>query len=197
MSIIIAYLTLAATSPYSKMVKSLFHRYFSFSNKVFYPVAYIMNGLLHLTTLTSLKFCWAFWYSFDPSSSKFGPSCPQFFSFGERDGDNFFRARANPEQPSITCNTKLMWYKKTSYDLEFSETKGLVFSKFCTVLKICWVSTWSMSNWSGVERNVIWIPLNTTLSVKKWMSSRLSINYKSQLIYTYNKYLQYHKYRTQ
>ena len=48
-SIIISYLTSAATSSYSKMVKSLFHRYFSFSNKVFNSVAYIMNGLQHLT----------------------------------------------------------------------------------------------------------------------------------------------------
>ena len=83
-----------------KDVKSLFHRYFSFSNKVFYPVAYIMNGLQHLTNPTSLKFCLALCFSCGPDSSKFGPSCPQvgpnFFSFGEKDGDNFFRARANP-----------------------------------------------------------------------------------------------------
>ena len=96
----ISYLTSTATSPYSKMVKSFFHRYFSFSNKVFYPVAYIMNELQHLTTLTGLKFCLALCFSSGPNSSKFGPSCPQvgsqLFSFGERDGDNFFRARANP-----------------------------------------------------------------------------------------------------
>ena len=41
------------------MEKSLFHRFLSFSNKVFYPVAYIMNGLQHLTIPTSLKFCLA------------------------------------------------------------------------------------------------------------------------------------------
>ena len=60
-----------------------------------------MNGLQHLTTPTSLKFCLALSYSSGPNSSKFDPSCPQvgpnFFSFGERDGDNLFRARANPE----------------------------------------------------------------------------------------------------
>ena len=55
-SIIILYLSFAATFPYSKKEKSLFHRYFSFSDKVFYPVAYIMNGLQHLTILISLKF---------------------------------------------------------------------------------------------------------------------------------------------
>ena len=83
MSIIISYLTSAATSPYSKKVKSLFHGYFSFSNKVFYPVAYIMNGLQHLTTPTSLKFCPALCFSYGSNSSKFGPSCPQV-------GPNFF-----------------------------------------------------------------------------------------------------------
>ena len=61
-----------------------------------------MNGLQHLTTLTSLKFCLASCYSSGPNSSKFGPSCPQvgpqLFSFGERDGDDFFRARANAEK---------------------------------------------------------------------------------------------------
>ena len=82
-SIIISYLTSAATSSYSKMVKSLFHRYFSFSNKVFDSVAYIMNGLQHLTTPTSLKFCLALCFSSGPNSSKFGPSYPQV-------GPNFF-----------------------------------------------------------------------------------------------------------
>ena len=60
-----------------------------------------MNGLQHLTTPTSLKFCLALCFSSGPNSSKFGPSYspgwPQLFSFGERDGDNFFRARANPD----------------------------------------------------------------------------------------------------
>ena len=73
----ILYLTSAATSPYSKMVKLFFHGYFSFSNKVFYPVAYIMNGLQHLTTPTGLKFCLALCFSSGPNSSKFGPSFPQ------------------------------------------------------------------------------------------------------------------------
>ena len=82
-SIIISYLTSAATSSYSKMVKSLFHRYFSFSNKVFDSVAYIMNELQHLTTPTSLKFCLALCFSSGPNSSKFGPSYPQV-------GPNFF-----------------------------------------------------------------------------------------------------------
>ena len=79
----ISYLTSTATSPYSKMVKSFFHSYFSFSNKVFYPVAYIMNELQHLTTPSSLKFCLALCFSSGPNSSKFGPSCPQV-------GSNFF-----------------------------------------------------------------------------------------------------------
>ena len=79
----ISYLTSTATSPYSKTVKSFFHRYFSFSNKVFYPVAYIMNELQHLTTPSSLKFCLALCFSSGPNSSKFGPSCPQV-------GSNFF-----------------------------------------------------------------------------------------------------------
>ena len=65
------------------MVKSFFPRYFSFSNKVFYPVAYIMNELQHLTTPTGLKFCLALCFSSGPNSSKFGPSCPQV-------GSNFF-----------------------------------------------------------------------------------------------------------
>ena len=65
------------------MVKSFFHRYFSFSNKVFYPVAYIMNELQHLTTPSSLKFCLALCFSSGPNSSKCGPSCPQV-------GSNFF-----------------------------------------------------------------------------------------------------------
>ena len=82
-SIIISYLTSAATSSYSKMVKSLFHSYFSFSNKVFDSVAYIMNGLQHLTTPTSLKFCLALCFSSGSNSSKFGPSYPQV-------GPNFF-----------------------------------------------------------------------------------------------------------
>ena len=81
--IIISYLRFAATSPYSKE-KSIFQRYFSFSDKVFYPVAYIMNGLQHLTILTSLKFYLALiCYSSGPNSSKFGPSYPQV-------GPNFF-----------------------------------------------------------------------------------------------------------
>ena len=96
----ISYLTSTATSPYSKMVKSFFHRYFSFSNKVFYPVAYIMNELQHLTTPTGLKFCLALMFFIWPQLLKIWPQLSpgwlQLFSFGERDGDNFFRARANP-----------------------------------------------------------------------------------------------------
>ena len=83
MSIITSYPTSAATSPYPKMGKSLFNRYFSFSNKVFYPIACIMNGLQHLTTPKSLKICLALCYLSGPNSSKFGPSCPQV-------GSNFF-----------------------------------------------------------------------------------------------------------
>ena len=69
-----------------------------------------MNELQHLTTPTGLKFCLALCFSSGPNSSKFGPSCPQvgsqLFSFGERDGDNFFRARANPAMqlnPALIC----------------------------------------------------------------------------------------------
>ena len=83
MSIIIPYLSSAATSSYSKMEKSLFHIYVSFSNEVFCSVANIMNGLQHHTILTSLKFCLAMCYSSGPNSSKFGPGCPQV-------GPNFF-----------------------------------------------------------------------------------------------------------
>ena len=42
-----------------------------------------MNGLQHLTTPTSLKFCLALCFSSGPNSSKFGPSYPQV-------GPNFF-----------------------------------------------------------------------------------------------------------
>ena len=71
-----------------------------------------MNELQHLTTPTGLKFCLALCFSSGPNSSKFGPSCPQvgsqLFSFGERDGDNFFRARANPDTlpPLMTLRKK-------------------------------------------------------------------------------------------
>ena len=67
-----------------------------------------MNELQHLTTPTGLKFCLALCFSSGPNSSKFGPSSPQvgsqLFSFGERDGDNFFRARANPGLPIFQLN---------------------------------------------------------------------------------------------
>ena len=66
-----------------------------------------MNGLQHLTTPTSLKFCLALCYSSGPNSSKFGPSChqvdPNFFHLAKRDGDYFFRARANPELGLNAC----------------------------------------------------------------------------------------------
>ena len=100
MSIITSYPTSAATSPYPKMVKSLFNRYFSFSNKVFYPVAYIMNGPQHLTTLKSLKICLALlfiWPELLKIWPQLSPGWPQLFSFGERDGDSFFTAREDPE----------------------------------------------------------------------------------------------------
>ena len=99
-SIIISYLTSATTSPYSKLVKSLFHRYFSFSNIVFYPVAYIMNGLQHLTTPTSLKFCLALCFSSGSNPSKFDPSCPQVgpnFFYLAKEMATTFLARANPD----------------------------------------------------------------------------------------------------
>ena len=99
-SITILYISFAATFPYSKKVKSLFHRYLSFSDKVFYPIAYIINGLQHLTILISLKFYLALMFFIWPQLLKIwpqlSPGWPQLFSFGERDGDNFFRARANP-----------------------------------------------------------------------------------------------------
>ena len=95
------------------MVKSFFHRYFSFSNKVFYPVAYIMNELQHLTTPTGLKFYLALCFSSGPQLLKIWPQLSpgwlQLFSFGERDGDNFFRARANPER-LYSHNERLFGY---------------------------------------------------------------------------------------
>ena len=96
--LIFLYPSSAVTSPYSKMEKSLFHRYFSFSNEVFYPVAYIMNGLQHLTIPNSIKFCPALLFIW-PQLLKIWPQLssgwPQLFSYGERDGDNFFRAKVN------------------------------------------------------------------------------------------------------
>ena len=77
----------------------LFLRYFSVSSKVFYPVAYIMNGIQHLTTPTCLKFCLGIMLFIWPQLLKIWPQLspvwPQLLSFGERDGDNF-TARANP-----------------------------------------------------------------------------------------------------
>ena len=100
MLIIFSYLTSAATSPYSKMVKSLFHRYFSFSSKVLYPIAYIMNELQHLTTPTCLKFCLALCYSSGPNSSKYGPSCPQvgpnFFHLAKEMATTFLEPKRTP-----------------------------------------------------------------------------------------------------
>ena len=59
-----------------------------------------MNGMQHLTTPTSLKFCLALCFSSSPKLLKswpqLSPGWPQLFSFGERDGNNLFRARANP-----------------------------------------------------------------------------------------------------
>ena len=102
MSIIILYVTSAATSPYSKMVKSLFHRYFSFSDS-FLPCSIhnewtatpynsdqskILSGIM--------LFIWPQLLKIWPQLS---PGWPQLFLFGERDGENFFRARANPGLP--------------------------------------------------------------------------------------------------
>ena len=54
-----------------------------------------MNELQHLTTpLSSIMF-----FIWPPTPQNLAPAVPrlaQLFSFGERDGDNFFRARANP-----------------------------------------------------------------------------------------------------
>ena len=107
---IILYPASAATSPYSNIVKSLFHRYFSFSNKVFYPVAYILYELQHLTAPTSLKFCLALRFSSGPSSSKFGPSCPQV-------GPNFFHLAKEIAttflEPERTLNSSCLTLSKT------------------------------------------------------------------------------------
>ena len=85
----------------------IFHRYFSFSNKVFYSVAYIMNGLQHRTTPTGLKFCLALCFSSGPNSSKFGPSCPQV-------GSNLFHLAKEMAttflEPERTL-VKLVFYK--------------------------------------------------------------------------------------
>ena len=98
----------------------LFLRYFSVSSKVFYPVAYIMNGIQHLTTPTCLKFCLGImlfiWPQFLKIWPQLSPVWPQLLSFGERDGDNFFTARANP------ANTM----KRTSNSLPNGDLKKLV-----------------------------------------------------------------------
>ena len=93
------------------MVKSLFHRYFSFSNEVFYSVAKIMNGLQHLTTPTSLKFCLALCYTFDPNSSKFGPSCPQV-------GPNFFHLAKEMATTFLEPERTLVKYRRTRSKFE-------------------------------------------------------------------------------
>ena len=82
-SIIISYISSAATSPYSKMENHFSIDISHFQAKVFCPVAYIMNALQHHTIPTSLKFCLALCYSSGPNSSKFGPNYPQV-------GPNFF-----------------------------------------------------------------------------------------------------------
>ena len=59
-----------------------------------------MNGIQHLTTPTCLKFCLGIMLFIWPQLLKIWPQLspvwPQLLSFGERDGDNFFTARANP-----------------------------------------------------------------------------------------------------
>ena len=83
---------------------------FSFSNKVFYPLTYIMNGLQLLTIPTSLKFCPVscimifIWPQLLKIWPQLSPDWPQLFSFGERAGDNFFRPRANPVMSKISTN---------------------------------------------------------------------------------------------
>ena len=59
------------------MVKSLFLRYFSVSSKVFFPVAYIMNGIQHLTTPTCLKFCLGIMlFIWPPTPQNLAPAVP-------------------------------------------------------------------------------------------------------------------------
>ena len=93
----------------------LFLRYFSVSSKVFYPVAYIMNGIQHLTTPTCLKFCLGIMLFIWPQLLKIWPQLspvwPQLLSFGERDGDNFFTARANPVYPFKDGNHHFSYIK--------------------------------------------------------------------------------------
>ena len=59
-----------------------------------------MNGLQHLTIPTSLKFLSSIVLHLAPNPQiwpQLSPGWPKLFSFDERDGDYFFRARANPE----------------------------------------------------------------------------------------------------
>ena len=63
-----------------------------------------MNGLQHLTTPTSLKFCLALCFSSGPNSSKFGPSCsqvgPNFSHLTKEMATTFLE----PERTLVMCN---------------------------------------------------------------------------------------------
>ena len=106
LSIIISYPRFAATSPYSKKEKSLFHRYFSFSDKSFLPcsihyewTATPYNSDQSKILSSIMLFIWPQLLKIWPQLS---PGWPQLFSFGKRDGDNFFRARANPDHEDLS-----------------------------------------------------------------------------------------------
>ena len=73
-----------------------------------YPVEYIMSGLQHLTFDQSKILCCIMLIIWPPTPQKLALilslGWPQFFSFGERDGDNLFRARANPDSTTELPN---------------------------------------------------------------------------------------------
>ena len=102
----------------------LFLRYFSVSSKVFYPVAYIMNGIQHLTTPTCLKFCLGIMLFIWPQLLKICPSCPQF-------GPNFYHLAKEMAttflQPEQTLRTKHFFKIKTTF--QAVSTKYCLFSK--------------------------------------------------------------------
>ena len=103
-----------------------------------------MNGLQHFTTTNSLKFCLALCFSSGPQLLKIwpqlSPGWPQLFSYGERDGDNFFRARANPVVHMMSLGSKMAPLGVTSSKQEqrrktlkffFSETRKCRALIFC------------------------------------------------------------------
>ena len=83
-----------------------------------------MNGIQHLTTPTCLKFCLGIMLFIWPQLLKIWPQLspvwPQLLSFGERDGDNFFTARANPAFPKrqILDSSKLKEFIANNFKID-------------------------------------------------------------------------------